>query len=96
MVAETTRSPRAGAVREARLQVAISLLATGLLGLGLYLGHALTQAPSTRQCTPETEDVDCDEGELCMSGRCRAPRASGPLPWPRPRRLRPGRGFAAL
>lgn len=83
MAADTpsTNRPRtAAAVREARLQVAISLLATGLLGLGLYLGHALTQAPSTRQCTPDTEDVDCGEGELCMSGRCRAPRASGPVP----------------
>lgn len=80
MAAETPRRRRSGAVREARLQVAISLLATALLGLGLYLGHALTQAPSTRQCTPETEDVDCEEGELCMSGRCRAPRASGPVP----------------
>lgn len=72
--------PRPPGVREARLQAAISVLATALLGLGLYLGNALTQAPSTRQCTPETEDVDCDEGELCISGRCRAPRATGPLP----------------
>ncbi len=80
MAAETPRRRAPGAVREARLQVAISLLATALLGLGLYLGHALTQAPSTRQCTPETEDVDCEEGELCMSGRCRAPRANGPVP----------------
>ncbi len=72
--------PRALGVREARLQAAISVLATAMLGLGLYLGNALTQAPTTRQCTPETEDSDCDEGELCISGRCRAPRASGPLP----------------
>jgi len=67
-------------VREARLQVAISVLATGLLGLGLYLGHALTGGQSARQCSPETEDIDCQEGELCVGGRCRAPRTSGPLP----------------
>jgi hypothetical protein len=67
-------------LREARLQVAISVLATGLLGLGLYLGHALTGGQSARQCSPETEDIDCQEGELCVGGRCRAPRTSGPLP----------------
>ncbi len=72
--------PRPPGLREARLQAAISVLATALLGLGLYLGHALTQAPSTRQCSPETEDLDCGEGELCISGRCRAPRAAGPVP----------------
>lgn len=78
--AEPGRRPRALGVREARLQAALSVLATAMLGLGLYLGNALTQAPTTRQCTPESEDVDCSEGELCISGRCRAPRASGPLP----------------
>ena len=67
-------------LREARLQVAISVLATGLLGLGLYLGHALTGGQSARQCSPETEDLDCEEGSLCVGGRCRAPRTSGPLP----------------
>lgn len=72
--------PRPPVLREGRLQAAISVLATALLGLGLYLGHALTQTPSTRQCSPETEDFECGEGELCVAGRCRAPRASGPLP----------------
>ncbi|HEY0137044.1 MAG TPA: hypothetical protein VGB85_23335 [Nannocystis sp.] len=80
MTDSATPRPRPPGLREARLQAAISVLATGMLGLGLYLGNALTQAPTTRQCTAETEDVDCDEGELCISGRCRAPRASGPLP----------------
>ena len=40
-----SRAPVRG-LREARLQVAISVLATGLLGLGLYLGDALTDPPA--------------------------------------------------
>ena len=79
-MASDSASARPPGLREARLQVAISVLATGLLGLGLYLGHALTGGQSARQCSPETEDIDCQEGELCVGGRCRAPRSSGPLP----------------
>lgn len=66
---------RSGGVREARLQVAISVLATGLLGLGLYLGNALTDAPGPG-CS---EDLQCAEGEVCLGGRCRVPPLAGPV-----------------
>lgn len=68
-------SSRSSGVREARLQVAMSVLASGLLGLGLYLGNALTEAPGPG-CT---EDLQCAEGEVCLGGRCRVPPLSGPL-----------------
>jgi len=62
-------------LREARLQVAMSVLATGLLGLGLYLGDALTDPPAVG-CS---EDLQCAEGEVCLGGRCRLPPLTGPL-----------------
>lgn len=71
-MSEGTRS----GVREARLQVAMAVLATGLLGLGLSLGEALTDAPAA-ECS---EDLQCAEGEVCVGGRCRLPPMTGPLP----------------
>lgn len=65
---------RSTGVREARLQVAISVLATGLLGLGLLLGDGLGAVPGP-QCS---EDLQCGEGDVCMSGRCVAPPLAGP------------------
>jgi hypothetical protein len=71
-----TDGRQAAGVREARLQVAMSVLATGLLALGLYLGEALRAGPGA-ECR---EDVQCAEGEVCLGGRCRVPPSVGPLP----------------
>lgn len=65
---------RSTGVREARLQVAISVLATGLLGLGMALGDGLGAAPGP-QCS---EDQHCAEGEVCLGGRCKTVPLVGP------------------
>lgn len=64
-----------GELRTTRLLVGITA-AAGLafaivasIGFKLMIGIIRVETPSTAECS---EDMDCDEGQLCQTGRCRA------------------------
>ncbi len=65
-------------LREARLQLVIALLTTGLLGLAMVLAQA-PQQRFTGECTPETEDIQCAEDQVCIANRCHNLANDAPL-----------------
>lgn len=68
-------------LRTARYQIALSLVATLLLGLGLTLGYQAATRRQTHECSEAHEEEDCAADELCVRGRCVPAAPPGePLP----------------